>query len=707
MEEPRRSCDDQEKNNNIVIKMSGGGGIGAIILIGGVLATAALTSVFVVSKKDRSSGKDRRRRHQNPPPELDKQTEEDCLDTSSDVHNHPSVSEATKEVEREKDNGLLISTESLILDEKPRIEANERILSSISPNEAGNDSVSDGSVIITDDSHSLDEELPFDHKNTMHEEKIQSTEEDITIEPSKQSINFEQEEIAKRETISDGDIQDCKESVELTEMKPIEEEHTEVCCDQEESEVGVDVDHMEEQKSLHMEVKIEEKELEGCFSDDGDMSEEKCEETIDETEEDVAKIVLELGNGNQEAVGTGNSVLEAIASESHTEDWQKAICPVFETSVIEQETVNGDEKEGVISTESVEISQEDEGNEGFEKDETGNVVEQLVKENEKFDPLGEGIVPGKCGLQIIVQEEKIPSENRQFGEIMPKEGLGSPEMAKDGGENEEIDENLEIIKSETLVKDHEDDDERNISKEVEEELISSQDIAVEEDDESNEEVSEIREVNENESLLPEDDEVEVEVNPIKQEIEESLETIDTNNNGGIMKMGEHDINDYNDEADETDLSEEVNESSVETGDSSMESMEEAAWPAESLSLEPQLVKLIHQEVQGKIQEDKSVNRDSSLKLHKVREEESNPDKSNENFTIMADSSKLKKSFIEKYKVDLATVKILHTNSTGRRMIIGILSVLSSLSCSWFFGLSFVKLCLILFFTMVLSEIHGY
>ncbi|CAI9785597.1 unnamed protein product [Fraxinus pennsylvanica] len=92
-----------------------------------------------------------------------------------------------------------------------------------------------------------------------------------------------------------------------------------------------------------------------------------------------------------------------------------------------------------------------------------------------------------------------------------------------------------------------------------------------------------------------------------------------------------------------------------------------------------------QEMEGKIEEDKAA-REGKYNLH-----EYNIHRSTEN------------SSIDKYVVELGT----QNNPMRKRILIGTFSVVSWISCSWFFGLSFVKLSLIVFLTMVLSKIPGY
>ncbi|GFQ04113.1 hypothetical protein PHJA_002555200 [Phtheirospermum japonicum] len=104
------------------------------------------------------------------------------------------------------------------------------------------------------------------------------------------------------------------------------------------------------------------------------------------------------------------------------------------------------------------------------------------------------------------------------------------------------------------------------------------------------------------------------------------------------------------------------------------------------------VRLVDQEMGGKIQEDKAVGhdyKDSSFEHHQERpESDFGNDKLNSEKTTFT---------IKKYAGELAS------SSSSRRMMVAILSVMSSLSCSWFFGLSSVELCIIVCLTMVLSS----
>ncbi|KAG6409988.1 hypothetical protein SASPL_128032 [Salvia splendens] len=106
------------------------------------------------------------------------------------------------------------------------------------------------------------------------------------------------------------------------------------------------------------------------------------------------------------------------------------------------------------------------------------------------------------------------------------------------------------------------------------------------------------------------------------------------------------------------------------GDSSKwEALWQAEWPKRS-SVVSQRVKLVSYEVGGKVREDSE-------------------------------------AVINKYAMETGMVKEDQASSTRVKMMVWALSVLSSLWCSWFFDLSFAKLCLVVFLTAFLLEIYGY
>ncbi|KAL1553024.1 hypothetical protein AAHA92_13751 [Salvia divinorum] len=106
------------------------------------------------------------------------------------------------------------------------------------------------------------------------------------------------------------------------------------------------------------------------------------------------------------------------------------------------------------------------------------------------------------------------------------------------------------------------------------------------------------------------------------------------------------------------------------GDSSKwEALWQAEWPKRS-SLVSQRVKLVSYEVGGKVREDSE-------------------------------------TVINKYTMEVGMVKGDQASWTRAKTMVWALSVLSSLWCSWFFGLSIAKLCLVVFLTVFLLEIYGY
>ncbi|KAK4418106.1 hypothetical protein Salat_2223300 [Sesamum alatum] len=539
MEAPQKTWNHHEKKK-MVIKI-GAGGVGAVVLLGGALATAALASAFVVGKKGWSSSKDSRRRcrrHQSPPPEMKEQDEQDEANkgqqfVTSHVYDHPSNGPA-KEVESNNNSGLLVSKRSLTLDEKPRIEidggkpagdaaeASEEILCSISPKKLENNAIS---AIVEEGFPTLDERLPFEAKNMMHESDL--TKEDFSNEIPEESKNSEQihiEEVgAEREAGDDVEIEEInrREACVESQMQPREEENIEEYYDQEEIEVtkvenAVEGNHIDQKEGQN----VEEKELEDLYGDSEEISEDVCE-AIEKTEEDVGAIGLELSEngtyGNQEATGAISSLPETIASEIHSEDGEKTLLPMFESPVAEQENVNRDEEEGGMPTKIVEIIQEDNTVEGSQDDQTKYIEEeQSVKEQEKIDQPDDGMIQEKreelgltgeanqSNLQIEEGEQRIPcenkeenacadhpiptpTENREFGvPVLKEELISSDATNEDVAESLEMNENTASIQSAFCQpKDSGDDVESNIEKEVEEELISP-----ENNEAANEQVSE-------------------------------------------------------------------------------------------------------------------------------------------------------------------------------------------------------------------------
>lgn len=202
----------------MVIKMGGGGGgggIGAVVLLGGALATAALVSAFAVRHKRRSSGKD-------SPPAINKKSENIIRKGGEE------------EVELENDSTVMISDQSLKLDDKAKVET-----------DAENDAVSDDGFVI------VKEEIPL----LAEKDKVELTKEDVSDDQSKEGDG-------------DGDA-------EVKEMQPRQEENSQECHDQDNAVEGVQIDQTKVDKSVSM----EKKEFEGFCSEE--INEEKCvEKTI-------------------------------------------------------------------------------------------------------------------------------------------------------------------------------------------------------------------------------------------------------------------------------------------------------------------------------------------------------------------------------------------------------------------------------------------
>lgn len=467
------------------------------------------------------------------------------------------------------------------------------------------------------------------------------------------------EEQAEGQGSGDGELEcmnTTKEAVETTELQSREEENAESCCgDQEEDEVmavginaldEVRTDQMDYGKNLHKSLKIEGKELQG----------DNREVAIEETECFQS---------------------EAIVYGSDSEVGHEALRPVLDIPAIKHKNVNDDEKEVALYTEVLEII---EAIGGEEEDEIKHMEKQLVKERELCDQPVEEIVAEKCeevGWMVEASARVEQSDLQTEGDNEQKTPLEENawrdiEVTEDAANEEAVVKSLELEKNKPKLqfvacqqKGHEDDAERNMGTEVEEssETIDT-DIATTKDD-----------------LI-----------------------IETSQNAD---KGEHYINDYDDEVGEEDLSDETEDSYS--------------------SMEPQQVKLIKREGEGKIQEDKSVeegkhdfhdskiNRKGSLSELQVKAEaECNSQKNSEIIPTMADSTQFmdgkgnsEKTFTtEKCVVDVAALNDHSTNATRWRVLVWIVFVLSSLSYSWFFGLSFFKLCFIVFFTVVVSKFVG-
>ncbi|KAL7112611.1 hypothetical protein ACP275_04G012800 [Erythranthe tilingii] len=433
-------------------------------------------------------------------------------------------------------------------------------------------------------------------------------------------------------------IQEEEEERETNEMQPRQEEMIEVNEEEDNGVEGVRIDQIDVQRIDEIKSNMEEQEWKDFCSDNKEIA-------IESIKVDLAAI----GLGSSES----DSSLVSV-SESQSESGVKAFVPVFDSRVIvEHENVDGKEKERALP-----VEEEDEANEGSQ--------EEQVK---------------------LVKEDRIPYENRGFEDSMLKEELilhEDVEVVKDDGAIEEEDEGIETNeekeKSMQLVNSQpEDDVEENIAEEIKEELISHEDVEVVKEEIANEKV--VAEINENEALMQF-----VVVDQPKLGEGDYLIIMETSEDEADCKDNIKKI-DYDE--DETVLSDEVEETSEGSGDSSMESNSEAVYPVDSpqgTTVEPRETELLNQEVEGKIQEDKAIKKDDSQFIGE----------DSESFETQKVKS-LNETFIEKN-----VEKNRRTYSTRQRMLIGILCALSSLSCSWFFGLSSAELCLVVFLTVALS-----
>lgn len=305
------------------------------------------------------------------------------------------------------------------------------------------------------------------------------------------------------------------------------------------------------------------------------------------------------------------------------------------------------------------------------------------------DHLPNGPIEVKEDENALVIHPK-PHKNRGFELPTPKEELVFPE----DGEHEEVAGSMEP--NENREEEEDEDPEINNGKEVEEDVISpglsaneqvaesveldDENVFVngdrsEDDDDADKEIKgevispEANELTETDEEFTESNQNEVEEH---EEDDDDAEIINNKGDDPVTETNEEDEESSEDDdesiqnfhEDETAISEDGEEISEGSGgDSSTESESESetVYPAE----EPK------REVEGKIEEDRAVK--------KVKEEEEKTD--------------LQKHVME-----------VKDHPTRRRLLIGTISVVSSLSCSWYLGLSSVELCLIVFFVLVLSTL---
>ncbi|KAL2540470.1 Uncharacterized protein Adt_01448 [Abeliophyllum distichum] len=423
---------------------------------------------------------------------------------------------------------------------------------------------------------------------------------------------------------------------------------------------------------------------------------------------------------DQEIFSTGSSMPGTILSENYSEDGKELLLPVFDgRPIIQRENLNSDDKEGSLPIESVQKSERNEAIEMAQVDKGIQNAKMQLGKQEECDDLNARILP----------DYEQNAENSQCEDCAKAvQSFSLPILCYPSN----------IMPGIAIEKDFMD------------ELLSTEAIRV---DVTNVAASANQEMKENSSL-----ELAVcqqkESENTDKDIEEASETIragiDTSEYDLIMQMSEdeekgEDNGDDSDDSDEEDFTNTTEESSVGTGNSSTETNAECA--EESLpefSIELQKPKLDNQIVEGKIQEDTSVEEHDSLinvenlniiaassettggelakeliqlRLNDLKEEENTEEnqevkaeepnflKRVENLNIIPDGKGNSKTT---YMVELAaTHNDQPAYSSRRRILIGALSALSWFSCTWFFGLSFVKLSLIVFLTMILSKIHGY
>ncbi|XP_073145103.1 uncharacterized protein [Henckelia pumila] len=373
----------------------------------------------------------------------------------------------------------------------------------------------------------------------------------------------------------------------------------------------------------------------------GEIHEAKCEDTME-------------SNGNYVPVIEGGTlVLE------HGKDGQESDLPVVRSPISKHENVDHDEKQDFLSSEVPEIIHDGEAIQQEEDDQLECIEGHLVHECEKCIEPDEEIIPQKGEEE---KEEENVEENGYIDNTTPE----NRQLGDSGREDVQI---LAMHLPEN-------------------EPISPDEMKVAEDDAVNEEI-------EVSFCQHKDTEDEIAKN-VENEVEDSCGTIDT---GIATAENEENIIDGTDGDEDLSDDYEAEQSTEGTVDTSIESnIGGGGVPAEAIhepSIKTQQEKLVNREIEGKIQEDTTAKRGKDV-LH--------PNK------IIADNTQITngrcnsaKTFIERYVVDLATLKSYSTNSGTRKALLVAIPVLSSVSCSWFFGLPFDKFCFVVLLTIVLSK----
>ncbi|KAL2510519.1 Uncharacterized protein Adt_16119 [Abeliophyllum distichum] len=684
MEEPKKPCHDQEKNK-MVIKLSGGG-IGAVVLLAGALATTAVASAFVVGRKRGNN----QHHHSTPPPTVSHESldnkEKDgdeatkgsrfvLPDSSPLEHNNLSIG-ATKMAEAANDTALFVSTENMISDEKPKLEINcERGSAAYSDKEtfcSNYPKKLESSAISVDRFYVpiLDEKVLFKPESTKNNghvpaEKMKVTEEDDAVHKNiadnnqDMTVNVEGKQ-AEGDPVDDEEIGalKCEEAVETIdadqtseELQPSEEK-TDICCDQEEGD-GVHSNGIIEGKyNQQIQVNIEENKVGGHC--DGEIAKvDKTAGEIELEEEEKTNIC-----GTQGSISTGFSETECIASENYGEDGQNFLQPaVGNLLVIEHGTTNDDKIEGLLPI---------------------GTNENVLESNLQVELKTAEEIPCRKDEETVCIDNTMPANSRsrdydEHEQTLSKQILNasSPfvsEIAIDDPPKGELLLAVEISALKEEAANGEDDGNQDVKEDNP--LVQLLDFQQKEHENGSEENA-------------------------GEEIGVASESI-----GGEDEEKVDDTEDETNDMAEEDFADKLDENLEGTGDFSAESNEEAVWTAELLQgslMKLQGVNLDYQEIEGKIEEDKAA-REGKYNLHETIEGDTTAKPVEYNIQQSTENSS-----IDKYMVELGT----QYKPTRKILLIGTVSAVSWISCSWFFGLSFVKLCLIVFFTMVLSKIQGY
>ncbi|KAL0389663.1 UNVERIFIED_CONTAM: hypothetical protein Scaly_0323400 [Sesamum calycinum] len=333
-------------------------------------------------------------------------------------------------------------------------------------------------------------------------------------------------------------------------------------------------------------------------------------------EDDLDRKTVEEAEDSSETINTGITAAKEV-NENNT-SVQSAFCQPKDSEDDIHRNTEKEVQEELISPENTEATTEDFVNEevaeNLEVDENKTFEQFVIGQPKQHEDDVQGNDAGEVEDSSVITDTSIAAtkddsvmEMNEDGdkEITVKFVVGQPKQHEDveGTTPEEVADSSVIIN--TGVAATKDDSVMEMN----------------ENDEDNDETSEQFVVGQ-----PKQHEDNVEENTA-DEVEDSSVIIDkgiaTEKEDSFIGMNENDEkgeDNVKDFQDETYSSDEVEESSEETGDSSTESNSDAVWPAESrqeASMEPQQVKLIDQEVEGKIQEDKA-GRDGENDFQKIK-----------------------------------------------------------------------------------------